>query len=749
MKISARGVKPLALAHMLLTGLGFSLVGPAANAAPPPKPHDVGSQRDLLTRGDHNDSEILRFRRIRVERQEVIVGQSGPVLCRHGNALLLTGAAGRLVRSRDGGKSWERCGQIPVGDGEVRALAALRSGAILAAVHRGSEVSVLSSPNGTQWQPIGRVTSLQQTRDPIVDLIELHDAVLLLGAAGQIHRSSDGGKTWTKPTDLPTGWTAARFTQLSSGKLMAAVLFEGPALGKEKYHNTFLAESSDRGNTWSPARGVTRRGQIPGSLAELPDGRLVLTYGEESFPYGARALVSTDGGTTWGTEVYVLGLDRYGPRAKPRPFLCEPASGAASVVLDDGVIVAAFDRGKSIKPTDDWGTQSAILIVRWRPEGMKKPLLVYPNLWTDKVDARGYLDNGWVRMRPDDRYEGGDYVENYEMVVYRRLPAQQRYFPGMGTKGVVVCRHADGSLILSSRDPSIYRSNDEGHTWNKVAVAERSGKSPSTFGFGVTGKGTFLVGYDTRPNPGRRPHIARSEDGGKSWQCIPLEPGPMKYGGGGDGSRIRELSDGTIIMSCGNAWMDPERRSGYGGDVILRSRDDGKTWGDWTVLPPGSCESNFLEFASGVLLCATRLQRNGVPEDLFDGPGGAQTWQPPSKNLVGPSRFKNEAIMFSSDRGYNWTTPTIVTRIHMVSADVALSPDGRVVLTYDHKDAVGGARALVSPDGGQTWESEAYILSYHTLDARTSSVVLNDGRILTLWAGSKDQGIHATVWLPE
>ena len=105
--------------------------------------------------------------------------------------------------------------------------------------------------------------------------------------------------------------------------------------------------------------------------------------------------------------------------------------------------------------------------------------------------------------------------------------------------------------------------------------------------------------------------------------------------------------------------------------------------------------------------------------------------------------------MFSGDRGCNWTTPELVTRIHMVSADAVQLPDGRIVLTYDHKDACGGPRALVSADDGRTWEPYAYILAYHPIDARTSSVALGDGRILTLWAGAGEAGIHATTWSPD
>ena len=495
------------------------------------------------------------------------------------------------------------------------------------------------------------------------------------------------------------------------------------------------------------------------------------TYAEPSYPYGARAVISADGGDTWDEQVFVLGHARAATNTvQPRPLRCDPGGGALSVALDDGSIVSAYDRGAAIPPAmapmdgrrmDASSHRPAIVVVRWTPEGLRRPPLVYPNLSSHRVDSRGYLDNGLVRMRPDDRFEGGDFIEDYEMIVFRRRPAEQRFFAGAGTKGVVVCRHPDGSLVFASRTSAIHRSTDEGRTWTRIAEVRRPGNRATTFAFGVTARGTYLMGYSTLLRPAdpatgvpsvRQTNIARSEDGGRTWTAGPLRPGPMRYGGAGDGSRITELSDGTVVMGCGTASNDPSREAGYRGDVMLRSRDDGRTWDDWTVLPPGSTESNFLELPSGELLCATRYQRPAASDDYFGSPvAGAlpEGWPFPSRNRCGEGRFKNEAIMFSGDRGRNWTTPELVTRMHMVSADAVLLPDGRVVLTYDHKDKCGGPRALVSADGGRTWEPDPYILAYHTRDARTSSVVLRDGRVLTLWAGAGEQGIHATTWSPD
>ena len=679
--------------------------------------------------GDHSDREILRYRRIRVERQEVLPGDTAPMLCGRGTKLLLCGRAGSLARSTNRGVTWERLGSLRehVGaNGHVLALAEQAPDSVLAALHHEGTIVILSSGDyGETWQAGGRIASGAEAAAGPARFEALPGGSLLLWIGATAFRSSDAGSAWE-----------------ATGEIAAGAGPDGP-------------------------EGVRE----PSGRSALPDGRVVFTYAEPSYPYGARAVISADGGDTWDEQVFVLGHARAATNTvQPRPLRCDPGGGAVSVALDDGSIVSAYDRGAAIPPAmapmdgrrmDASSHRPAIVVVRWTPEGLRRPPLVYPNLSSHRVDSRGYLDNGLVRMRPDDRFEGGDFIEDYEMIVFRRRPAEQRFFAGAGTKGVVVCRHPDGSLVFASRTSAIHRSTDEGRTWTRIAEVRRPGNRATTFAFGVTARGTYLMGYSTLLRPAdpatgvpsvRQTNIARSEDGGRTWTAGPLRPGPMRYGGAGDGSRITELSDGTVVMGCGTASNDPSREAGYRGDVMLRSRDDGRTWDDWTVLPPGSTESNFLELPSGELLCATRYQRPAASDDYFGSPvAGAlpEGWPFPSRNRCGEGRFKNEAVMFSGDRGRNWTTPELVTRMHMVSADAVLLPDGRVVLTYDHKDKCGGPRALVSADGGRTWEPDPYILAYHTRDARTSSVVLRDGRVLTLWAGAGEQGIHATTWSPD
>ena len=423
----------------------------------------------MPVKGDHSDREILRYRRIRVERQEVLPGDTAPMLCGRGPILLLSGRAGALARSVNGGVTWERLGSLREHagpNGHVLTLAELAPDCVLAALyHQGAITVLLSGDFGETWQAGGRIAYGAEAAAGPARFEATPGGPLSLWIGATAFRSSDGGNTWAATDEIPVG--------------------AGPD------HPGSVREQGGR--------------------VSLPDGRLLLTYAEPCYPYGARAVISADGGDTWGDEVYVLGHARAATNTlQPRPLRCDPGAGAVSVALDDGAIVSAYDRGAAIPPAmapmdgrrmDESSHGPAIVAVRWTPEGLRRPPLVYPNLSSHRVDSRGYLDNGLIRMRPDDRFEGGDFIEDYEMIVFRRRPAEQRFFAGAGTKGLVVCRHPDGSLVFASRTSAIHRSTDEGRTWTRVAEVRRPGNQATTFAFGVTARGTLLMGYSTLLRP--------------------------------------------------------------------------------------------------------------------------------------------------------------------------------------------------------------------------------------------------------
>lgn len=64
--------------------------------------------------------------------------------------------------------------------------------------------------------------------------------------------------------------------------------------------------SNDNGRTWGflskVADSGTNNGNPP-SMVRMRDGRLCVTYGYRSVPYGIRARISVDNGKTWGDEI--------------------------------------------------------------------------------------------------------------------------------------------------------------------------------------------------------------------------------------------------------------------------------------------------------------------------------------------------------------------------------------------------------------------------------------------------------------
>jgi len=69
-------------------------------------------------------------------------------------------------------------------------------------------------------------------------------------------------------------------------------------------------ESIDNGKSWTFLSKVAdtdrgKRNGNPPSLVKLSDGRLCVTYGYRSIPYGIRAKISSDNGKTWSQEIHL------------------------------------------------------------------------------------------------------------------------------------------------------------------------------------------------------------------------------------------------------------------------------------------------------------------------------------------------------------------------------------------------------------------------------------------------------------
>jgi hypothetical protein len=122
-------------------------------------------------------------------------------------------------------------------------------------------------------------------------------------------RSSDRGRTWLEPVVMAQGeagevcFCEPAVVETAPGVLRALHRVENAREGGGYFRTN---TSTDGGLTWSkPVITDILSGACP-RLLSLKDGRLLLTFGRRRAPFGIRALLSGDGGETWGRTDWLL-----------------------------------------------------------------------------------------------------------------------------------------------------------------------------------------------------------------------------------------------------------------------------------------------------------------------------------------------------------------------------------------------------------------------------------------------------------
>ena len=179
---------------------------------------------------------------------------------------------------------------------------------------------------------------------------------------------------------------------------------------------------------------------------------------------------------------------------------------------------------------------------------------------------------------------------------------------------------------------------------------------------------------------GHKMFVQRSNDRGKTWTrrewTIPgfggFQVHQVPQGG--------RLADGTILICCTS-----KDSAGSSGSFVWRSTDDGKTF---RMIPMGShaaaghtSETTFLEVAPGRILALSRTDLASL--DLV------QRW--------------------SEDKGLTWTYP-LQADFWGYPAHLLMLSDGRVLCSYGHRREPFGVRAILSHDGGETWDLDNIIV---------------------------------------
>jgi hypothetical protein len=183
--------------------------------------------------------------------------------------------------------------------------------------HMGPSRFYYSLDRGQRWQGPFRLPNvgtpgLSARTDYLV--LGKHHCMLFVTAAKTNQKegrpgcveTTDGGKTWQFRSWIgqePAGYSIMPSTiRLNETEFLSAIRCRLEKKSWIEVHRT-----CDAGRNWNlDSIPVPDLGEgNPASMVRLHDGRVCLTYGYRAAPFGIRAILSHDGGKTWGREFYL------------------------------------------------------------------------------------------------------------------------------------------------------------------------------------------------------------------------------------------------------------------------------------------------------------------------------------------------------------------------------------------------------------------------------------------------------------
>jgi hypothetical protein len=272
-------------------------------------------------------------------------------------------------------------------------------------------------------------------------------------------------------------------------------------------------------------------------------------------------------------------------------------------------------------------------------------------------------------------------------------------FPVLASVGnaiVAALRSGAGHVGLAGR-VEIVRSLDAGHTWTPPNVIADSDRDDRNIAFGASPQGTLVLAYhrqgsydeagnyrpDLREASGKRPvdvMITRSHDAGLTW-TPPAPLGVEAFRTFSPYGKIVTLADGALLLplygppipalTAEQATPRTDRSCSY----LLRSRDDGATWGEPSLIAVAKDETALAALPTGDLLAVLR---------------GSDTEQ-----ALWSAR--------STNGGATWSAPEQITPRFRHPADLLLLSNGDLLLTYGNRTPPYRIEGRLSRDGGHSW----------------------------------------------
>ena len=233
-------------------------------------------------------------------------------------------------------------------------------------------------------------------------------------------------------------------------------------------------------------------------------------------------------------------------------------------------------------------------------------------------------------------FTGFNSVDLQEIYVVQKQAAVRSQISPRGGHKPCLALLPDGDLLATQktegRHVALCRSGDQGLTWGPPRRVEVPGEGKLTGRaamFSALADGTLLLGAAGT--------IYRSNDEGQTWEQSRIdrsvEVADQSYDiGWGENSGPHELPDGTVVCS-GYISFKPGHTQAY----LLRSTDGGRTWGDASRIAPGS-EANLAVLPDDRLFACLRVATDGAGEGgaalaVTESSDRGRTWSRPRRIL--------------------------------------------------------------------------------------------------------------------
>ena len=414
---------------------------------------------------------------------------------------------GFAARTDDGGLTWQQLAQVDVLGMRTVSFVTPQTGFLI-----GDFTAFRTDDGGATWQDVGFVFP-PYTRQ----LLALPDGAWLacaFGEGAEIHRSIDGGVTWTRAFDELAQFGVTDLVRLPGGRLVASLASGG------------VVTSDDQAATWtSRLQDLTDLGGNDiNHLCLLPDGHGWATGDwSNTFDWDAVLLRTSDGGRSWQPSTAPDGWLNFADLQ----FRDADTGFVAGWGIPGGLtrhLARTTDGGQSW----DFPTlpgDAAVLRLATPAPGVVLASATEPGdvnrLWRSDDDGdswqpatAGLPTNQWLLgmafLDAERGYVSGGFAQS---VLYRTLDGgaswQSRAAVGLGGHARTL-RFSDLDHGLAVCSDGVYRTTDGGATWTSVL----DGPTWKFVDLDASGRG-YAAGHQEGT-------LMKTDDGGATWQAVPL-----------------------------------------------------------------------------------------------------------------------------------------------------------------------------------------------------------------------------------